>query len=131
MAEAVQEQQQTHPQQPVQQQPAAELDMSDEAIIGRALDASPLPQRDPQTGRFLPQQQAQQQANAEQQAPVTEEVKPEAAVAEAEPDKQAAADEPVKWDEVKDVKIKVPMKDGEKEWEEEVTLEQLRAERMM
>jgi hypothetical protein len=123
--------QEQHTQQQITQpvtQPAAELDMSDEAIMGRALatDAANTPPRDPTTGRFLPQQQAQAQANAETEKPAeqTEEAQPaETATDESE--------EAVKWDEVKDVKIKVPMKDGEKVWEEEVTLEQLRAERMM
>lgn len=119
-------------QQPVEQpqvQPQqAELDMSDEAIMGRAM-GTPLPPRDEQ-GRFLPQQQAEAQANA---TPAAETPPAEAKPAAETPPADATQPEQevVKWDEVKDVKIKVPMKDGDKEWEEEVSLEQLRAERMM
>lgn len=112
----------------VPQQPAADLDMSDEAIMGRALGVVDRP-RD-EHGRFVAQQQAQEQANANQPAQTQT-----AAEQSAEPEKEAEAapgeQETVKWDEVKDVKIKVPMKADGKEWEEEVTLEQLRSERMM
>lgn len=120
MAEAVQEQQQHI-------EPQVPLDMSDEAIMGRALasDAAMTPPRDPTTGRFLPQQQAQAQANAEPEKPA----EPEAAEQPAET--EAVAAETVKWDEVKDVKIKVPMKNGDKEWEEELTLHDLREGHMM
>jgi hypothetical protein len=119
MAEAVQEQQQVEPQVP--------LDMSDEAVIGRAMDATPTPPRDPNTGRFLPQQEAEAQAQATPPAeqPATEQA------TEQPPAESPAEQEVVKWDEVKDVKIKVPMKNGDKEWEEELTLHDLREGHMM
>jgi hypothetical protein len=41
------------------------------------------------------------------------------------------ADEELSWEQIKDISLKIPMKSGEKEWEEELTFEQLRAERMM
>lgn len=47
-----------------------------------------------------------------------------------EPAQEEPAEE-ISWDELKDVRVKVPMKADGKEWTEELTLDQLRAERMM
>jgi hypothetical protein len=109
---------------PAQQQAPvqAELDMSPEAIMGRAMgdDARP---RDAM-GRFVSGQPA---------AEVPAEAPPEQAAekpAEA-PAEEPAEQEEVPWDSVKDVKIKVPMKVDGKEWVDEVTIGQLREERLM
>jgi hypothetical protein len=64
----------------------------------------------PETQEGVPQQPAQQTA----EKPATEE----------------AAQE-YNWDDLKNIKVKVPMKNGEKEWVDETTLEQMRNERMM
>jgi hypothetical protein len=123
MAEAAAQEQQ--PAQTIE--PQVPLDMSDEAVIGRAMD-TPMPPRDAQ-GRFVGQQQAEAQAQA---TPPATETPPEQQTEQTTEQKaETPEQEVVKWDEVKDVKIKVPMKVGDKEWEDEVTLEQLRSERMM
>ena len=123
MAEAVQEQQQVEPQVP--------LDTSDDALLGRAMGLEdPAAPRD-EKGRFVSQKpaaEATQEAPQEQQQPAQGEDPADKPAEQSEP---AAKQEEVKWEDVKDVKIKVPMKVGEKEWEDEVTLEQLRSERMM
>jgi hypothetical protein len=51
----------------------------------------------------------------------------------AETEQEAAAEEQpeYKWDEVKGIKLKIPMKNGDKEWEDEISLEELRNQRMM
>lgn len=47
-------------------------------------------------------------------------------------DSPQTGDEPEpSWDELKSVKLKIPMKNADKEWEEELTLEQLREQRLM
>lgn len=51
-----------------------------------------------------------------------------AAAAEGE---QATEEQDFAWESIKDTKLKIPMKNGEKEWEEELTLEHLRAGHMM
>lgn len=109
-------------QQPAPQQPPAELDMSVEAIMGRAMEAPTPAARDAQ-GRFV----AQQPAAAEQPAPAAEPT----AAAEADPAADPAAQEEVPWDSVKDVKIKVPLKVDGKETVEELTIGELREGRML
>lgn len=104
----------------IQQQPPAELDMSDEAVIGRAMGA-PIAQRDAQ-GRFVAQAAAEPAVETAAEAPTP---------AEAEPAAEPAAQEEVPWDSVKDVKIKVPMKVDGKETVEEITIGQLREGRML
>lgn len=72
-------------------------------------------------GRFVGQQQQQaEQTQTQQQAQQTEETQ-----------QAEAGEQEYKWDELKGIKLKIPMKNGEKEWEDEITLEQLRSERMM
>lgn len=68
-----------------------------------------------------PEQPAAQPAQGEQPA------------AEAQPavEGEQPAPEEFSWDAIKDMKLRVPMKQGEKEWEDEVSLETLRAERLM
>lgn len=105
----------------VQPPPQAPLDMSDEAVIGRAMGAPAPAQRDAH-GRFVAQQPAVEQPAAPAAEPAVE----PAAPAEAEPAAEPAAQEEVPWDSVKDVKIKVPMKVDGKEWVEEMTIDQLR-----
>lgn len=114
-------------QQPIQQpqpqpQPAIqqELDMSDEAVMDRALNP---PQRDDK-GRFVAQTPAQV---AE---PSPEPAKPEVKEPE-KPTEPPAQEDEYKWDDVKGIKLKIPMKNGDKEWEDEITLEELRNQRMM
>src|SRR5688500_11072402 len=114
MAEATQEQL------PLPQAPSGPIteDLPDEEIMARALGEKP---RDPATGRFLsekPEAPAEEKPAAEN----TEEKPAE----EAKPDE--AAEEQPKWDDLKNVKLKIPMKQGDKEWEEELSLEQLREE---
>jgi hypothetical protein len=101
---------------------------SDEDLMSRFIAPAPEQQAQPAErprdaqGRFVAGEQEQAQ-------PQTEE-KPAAEVKEPE-EKQEATQEEVKWDEVKDIKLKIPMKNGEKEWEEEVTLADLREGRML
>jgi hypothetical protein len=113
-------------QQPAPAQQAPQLDMSDEGIMSRALGVQNLPPRD-DSGRFVSQQQ---QAEAPAETPPPAET-PAEATAEPEAAAAPAEQEEVPWDSVKDVKIKVPMKDGDKEWIDEVTIGQLREERLM
>jgi len=48
------------------------------------------------------------------------------------PAEQAAAEQQeVSWDELKEYRLKVPMKAGDREWDEEVSIAQLRDERLM
>lgn len=118
MAEVVQEQ----VQQPAQQQQTQEAppqDMSDEGIMSRALGDKP---RDAQ-GRFVGQQQTETQTAPPQEQATTEKPAEQQAQAEEQPE--------YKWDELKAIKLKIPMKQGDKEWEEELSLEQLRDGRMM
>lgn len=50
----------------------------------------------------------------------------------AAPQAEAAEEQPeYKWDDLKSVKLKIPMKNGEKEWEEELQLEEVRNRMMM
>lgn len=72
-------------------------------------------------GRFTPKQEAQPQEQAEAQT--------EKPAAEAQ--NEATEQEEYKWDQLKNIKLKIPMKQGDKEWEDEISLEQLRDERMM
>jgi hypothetical protein len=44
---------------------------------------------------------------------------------------EPADQEEIQWDAIKDLKVKVPMKNGDKEWIEEKTFEDLRNQRMM
>lgn len=118
MAEATQEQVQ---QQPAQEQPQPITpDLPDEEIMSRAMGERP---RDPQTGRFL--SQTDKPAEQPQEAQPAE--KP--AVAEAE--KPSEQEQEYKWDDLKGIKLKIPMKQGDKEWEDEISLDQLREERML
>lgn len=68
---------------------------------------------------------------AKTEEPVAEEATSEAEEATEAPAEEPAEEEELSWDQVRDVKLKVPMKADGKEWVEELTLEQLRAERMM
>jgi hypothetical protein len=128
-APQVEQQQPAPPQQPQPQAPQAPqrpLDMSDEGIMSRALGGTQ-PPRD-ENGRFMSQQTQQPAPDAPTPPPA------ETPAETNDPEKAAEApaeQEEVPWDSVKDVKIKVPMKDGEKEWLEEVTIGQLRDERLM
>lgn len=132
MTDAVQEQQQA-PQQQQDQQPAPAPEaapLSDEAIMAKALglDGRPRDER----GRFVGQQQQQPQQPAPQETeagPV--EQKAEQQPAEQEQKAEEPKQEEVPWDSVKDLKIKVPMKQDGKEWVEELTVGQLREERML
>lgn len=93
--------------------------MSDEQIMARAL--SPTPPRDDR-GRFT----APQQEVSQQQAPA------EAAPEQAQPAAEAPAqDESPKWEEVKGIKLKIPLKIDGKELEQELTLDDLRSGHMM
>lgn len=77
-------------------------------------------------GRFTPKQEAQQQAQQQQEQPEAQTEKlTEAKAGEAEQEQE------YKWDELKAIKLKIPMKQGDKEWEDEISLEQLREERML
>lgn len=110
-----------------QPQPQAPLDMSDEAVIGRAMGA-PAPAPRDAHGRFVAQQPA---AAAPATEPAAQAAEPVTPAAEAEPAAEPAAQEEVPWDSVKDVKIKVPLKVDGKEIVEELTIGQLREGRML
>lgn len=119
MAEAAQEQQQT--------EQAEQLGLSlDDRFAKAAGLATPAQeeeraeegdrQRDDK-GRFVGQQaEGEQLANKDNA--VTEGAK-------------AEEEQEYKWDELKAIKLKIPMKQGDKEWEDEISLEQLREERML
>lgn len=109
------------------QAPAAEVDVLSRiqaalaperprAPDGKFAKAAPEPSEEPQDAPV---------AEEEPEAPTEEEDAPETP---AEPE---AEEQEIPWEELKDYKIKVPMKRGNEEWEEEVTLSQLREERMM
>ena len=106
-------------QQPTQQQPEFEPQVpldSDEDIMGRVMGEKP---RDAQ-GRFVAEQPVAEQPAQEPAAEAT-----------TEPAKPEEATEEYKWDDLKAIKLKIPMKQGDKEWEDEISLEQLREERML
>lgn len=111
MSEVVQEQTQTEVQ--------AEVSPEDRLAIASGLNQEPADDdgrpRD-EKGRFL-KTETEQQAEAAQEGEKAEE-------------KQEEQPE-YKWDEVKQIKLKIPMKNGDKEWEDELTLEELRNQRMM
>lgn len=99
-------------------------ELSAEDRMWAAANPSPERPRAPD-GKFLPQNPQAQVAPESAEQPA-QEAQTEQQTAEQPP----AESEHIAWDEVKDVKVKIPMKVDGKEWEEEVTLEQLRSERM-
>ena len=48
-----------------------------------------------------------------------------------QPSQEPEQQEEVSWEDLKEYKLKIPMKAGDREWEEEITLAQLRDERLM
>lgn len=110
---------------PQQQQ---QLQLSPEDMLAKAAGLSTEPDRPRnEQGRFV----AKQEAPAAEAKPETtpEEQKPEEAKPEAKT--EDAPEDEIKWDAIKDLKVKVPMKNGDKEWVDEVTFEDLRNQRMM
>lgn len=91
--------------------------LSDEQIIARASGLEPPKQPRASDGKFAktPEAAQAQPAAAEQSQQLAAEEKPQE----------------YKWDEVKGIKLKIPMKNGDKQWEEELSLEDLRNQRMM
>lgn len=101
------------------------MDETPELTLDAAVDAlMPVETPRDEQGRFT---KAEAPAEGETEEPVAEEATNEAETEQAEP----AEEEELSWDQVKDVKLKVPMKADGKEWTEELTLEELRAQRMM
>lgn len=100
--------------------------MADEDVMAKAL-GMPAPgekQRDAQ-GRF---------ASQKPEAPAQQQQAPADGTQAKPSETQQAADEAAqqyKWDELKGIKLKVPFKTGDKEWEEEIPLEELRNRGMM
>jgi hypothetical protein len=105
---------------PLDQPQVPEISPEDRLAKAAGLSIEPDRPRD-ERGRYVPKQE-------EQAKP--EEAKPEAEPAPEEQKPEAPEDE-IKWEAIKDLKVKVPMKNGDKEWVEEKTFEDLRNERMM
>lgn len=110
---------------------AQAVDTSEDAILERIRGVVE-PQERPRDdqGRFakLQAQEAQEgPQEAPQEAPEGGERNAQVEGADAQEEEQ----EEVTWEQLKDIKLKIPMKAGDREWEEEIALEQLRNERMM
>ena len=103
----------------VQQQET--LSPEDRIAIAAGIEPEPKP-RD-EKGRFAKQEEAPAEESPRQEAPSAE--------AEAAEPQEVEETEEIQWDQIKDLKVKVPMKNGEKEWQDELTFEELRNQRMM
>lgn len=120
MAEAAQVQQPSQPEQ--QQQPVDVKSLPIEERLMRVMEPRQAERPRTEQGRFAPQNpQVQPEPQAEQQ---TQEQPSgnEQQTAETQPDESDV----VNWDEVREVKVKVPLKRGEQTWDEELSLDQLR-----
>lgn len=103
---------QEQPQEQPQETPKQELSPEDRMAIAAGLMPDPNAKPRDEKGRFTKQES--------QDAPQPEEAKAQEEVAEE-----------IQWDQIKELKVKIPMKNGDKEWQEEKTFEELRNERMM
>ena len=113
-------------------QPAAQQDLplTIEERMLRVINPTAAKERDA-TGKFLgkPKEGGEDSAPAASGADTQPAATGEDTQAGAQGDEQIEASP--SWDEIKDVKIKVPMKRGEEEWEDEVSLQELRDGRLM
>lgn len=117
MSEVVQE---------VQEQPETpEVSPEDRLAIAAGIESDPNEKPRDDKGRFVKQEGEQAQEQQEQTTETKE------ATAEQPKETEEAAEEVLDWEQIKALKVKVPMKNGEKEWQEEKTFEDLRNERMM
>jgi len=121
VTEAVQQEQAPQQQQTEQPAPAApQQPLTDEQIMARVLQGER--PRDAQ-GRFTAQQQ---------QAPAEQQQQAQQPAAEPTQEQQSAEQaQEYKWDDLKNIKVKIPMKNGDKEWTDELTLDEMRNQRMM
>lgn len=106
-------------------QPQTQPELSPEDRLAKAAGLSVGEERPrDERGRYLPADKPQEVASekpAEAKEPETQKANPE----------EATDQEEIQWDAIKGLKVKVPMKNGDKEWVDEITFEDLRNQRMM
>ncbi len=104
-----------------------EFSAEDRLLIASGIMADPNEKPRDEKGRFTKQEQ-EQEGQQQQQGQQPE----QKAEAEEKPEEKAEeTSEEIQWEQIKDLKVKVPMKNGDKEWQDEITFEDLRNQRMM